>query len=100
MIKIQLLKRSLCCYPHIILDYKAELLRLCRVSTEGITVNEMPNYLQLAQHIENASEYLELDVNEHAFLLHRLYTSRWNLIAPEILEFVETFAKAGQAEPS
>lgn len=99
MIIIQLLKRSLRRYPHIILDYQAELLHLCQVSTEGITVDEMPNYLELAQRIENASEYIELTPNEHAVLLHRLHTRRWNLIVPEILEFVQAFAEAGQAEP-
>lgn len=100
MIKIQLLRRQLAQYPHIVLDYKSELLRLCQFSAEGITVDEMVNYLALANRIERAEDAIELEPNEHAVLLFRLKTHRWNLIIPEIIEFVREFEAAGQLEES
>ena len=96
MISFRLHSVSLSQYPNIKIDYRAELLRLCQVSHEGVTAEEINAYLSLARRIEQAGEVLELEPHEHAVLLHRLQTQRWNLIVPEILAFVREFAEAGQ----
>jgi len=96
MISVALRIISLSQYPNINIDYRAELLRLCQVSHEGVTADEIAVYLLLAQRIEQAGDFLELEPHEHAVLLHRLQTQRWNLIVPEILAFVREFAEAGQ----
>lgn len=94
MIKFTLQTIPLAQYSGMTLDYRAELLRLCRVSTEGVTAEEMPAYLSLAQRIETAKGEIELDPREHAVLLARLQAQRWNLIVPEILDFLRAFAEA------
>lgn len=96
MISVALRIISLSQYPNINIDYRAELLRLCQVSHEGVTADEITGYLSLARRIEQAADILELEPHEHAVLLHRLHTQRWNLIAPEILAFIREFAEAGQ----
>lgn len=95
MIKFTLQTIPLTQYPGVTLNYRAELLRLCRVSTEGVTAEEISAYLPLAQRIEAAKEAIELDPREHAVLLARLRAQRWNLIVPEILDFLREFAEAG-----
>ena len=96
MISFRLHSISLSQYPDIKIDYRSELLRLCQVSQEGVTADEIAAYLSLGQRIEQAGDVLELEPHEHAVLLHRLQTQRWNLIVPEILAFVREFAEAGQ----
>ena len=96
MISFRLHSISLSQYPDIKIDYRSELLRLCQVSHEGVTAEEITAYLSLAQRIEQAKDVLELEPHEHAVLLHRLRAQRWNLIVPEILAFVREFAEAGQ----
>ena len=96
MISFRLHSISLSQHPNINIDYRAELLRLCQVSHEGVTADEITAYLSLARRIERAGDILELEPHEHAVLLHRLQTQRWNLIAPEILAFIREFAEAGQ----
>lgn len=96
MVKFTLQTIPLAQYPGVSLDYRAELLRLCQVSHDGVTADEMTAYLSLAQRIERAGDVLELEPHEHAVLLHRLRAQRWNLIVPEILKFVREFAEAGQ----
>lgn len=96
MISVALRIISLSQYPNINLDYRAELLRLCQVSHEGVTAEEMSGYLSLARRIEQAESILQLEPHEHAVLLHRLQTQRWHVIVPEILAFVREFAEAGQ----
>lgn len=94
MVKFTLHSIPLAQYPGVSLDYRAELLRLCRVSTEGVTAEEIAAYLPLAQRIETAETEIELDPREHAVLLARLQAQRWNLIVPEILDFLRAFAEA------
>jgi len=96
MISVALRIISLSQYPNINIDYRAELLRLGQVSQEGVTADEIAAYLSLGQRIEQAGDVLELEPHEHAVLLHRLQTQRWNLIVPEILAFLREFAEAGQ----
>lgn len=96
MILIPLKKAVLAQYPQLSLDYRAELLRLCQVSQEGVTAEEIAAYLSLGQRIEQAGDVLELEPHEHGVLLHRLQAQRWHLIVPEILAFVREFAEAGQ----
>ena len=95
MIKFTLQTIPLAQYPGVTLNYRAELLRLCRFSAEGVTAEEISAYLPLAQRIETAKEEIELDPREHAVLLARLQAQRWNLIVPEILDFLRAFAEAG-----
>jgi hypothetical protein len=98
MISVALRTISLSQYPNINIDYRAELLRLCQEShmRSGQSMKCSGSYLLLAQRIEQAGDVLELEPHEHAVLLHRLQTQRWNLIVPEILAFVREFAEAGQ----
>lgn len=95
MIKFTLQTIPVAQYPGVTLNYRSELLRLCRVSAEGVTAEEIAAYLPLAQRIETAETEIELDPREHAVLLARLQTQTWNLIVPEILDFLREFAEAG-----
>jgi hypothetical protein len=81
--------------PGVNLDYRAELLRLCRVSTEGVTAEEISAYLPLAQRIETAKRRLSWTRGSMRCCWRGSRAQRWNLIVPEILDFLRSFAEAG-----
>ncbi len=93
--KFELKKIQLAQYPAVSLDYRAELLRLCQVAEEGVRAAELPVYLGLATRLQGAEAEIVLSAEEHALLLQRLLGQRWNLIVPEILDFLREFAEAG-----
>jgi len=80
------------------LDYRAELLSLCQVSQEGVTVDEIPLYLELSAKLQSNAESIELTETEHALLLFRLRSHRWRVIVPEILQFYQDVATAPEIE--
>jgi hypothetical protein len=92
--KFTLKKITLAQYPAVSLDYRAELLRICQIAEEGVTAAELPVYLALANRLQGAAE-IDLSAEEHGLLLQRLLRQRWNLIVPEILDFLREFAEAG-----
>jgi len=96
--KFELKKITLAQYPAVSLDYRAELLRICQIAEEGVTVAELPVYLGLATRLQGAETEIVLSAEEHALLSQRLLRQRWNLIVPEILDFLRDFAEAGNAD--
>lgn len=92
--KFELKKITLAQYPGVSLDYRAELLRLCQVAEEGVRAAELPVYLGLANRLQGDVTEIVLSAEEHALLLQRLLGQRWNLIVPEILDFLREFAEA------
>lgn len=93
--KFQLKKIQLAQYSAVSLDYRAELLRLCQVAEEGVRAAELPVYLGLANRLQGDVTEIILSAEEHGLLLQRLLGQRWNLIVPEILDFLREFAEAG-----
>jgi hypothetical protein len=93
--KFQLKKITLAQYPAVSLDYRAELLRICQIAEEGVTATELPVYLGLATRLQGAEAEIVLSAEEHGLLLQRLLRQRWNLIVPEILDFLREFSEAG-----
>jgi hypothetical protein len=93
--KFELKKITLAQYPAVSLDYRAELLRICQIAEEGVTAAELPVYLALANRLQGETAEIVLSAEEHALLLQRLLRQRWNLIVPEILDFLREFAEAG-----
>ena len=93
--KFNLKKITLAQYPTVSLDYRAELLRICQIAEEGVTAAELPVYLALANRLQGETAEIVLSAEEHALLLQRLLRQRWNLIVPEILDFLREFAEAG-----
>lgn len=93
--KFGLKKIQLAQYPAVSLDYRAELLRLCQVAEEGVRAAELPVYLGLANRLQGDATEIVLSAEEHALLLQRLLGQRWNLIVPEILDFLREFSEAG-----
>ena len=93
--KFQLKKIQLAQYSAVSLDYRAELLRLCQVAEEGVQAAELPVYLGLANRLQGDVTEIILSAEEHGLLLQRLLGQRWNLIVPEILDFLREFAEAG-----
>jgi len=93
--KFQLKKITLAQYPAVSLDYRAELLRICQIAEEGVTAAELPVYLGLATRLQAETAEIVLSAEEHSLLLQRLLRQRWNLIVPEILDFLREFAEAG-----
>jgi len=94
-VKITLKKITLAQYPAVSLDYRAELLRICQIAEEGVTAAELPVYLGLANRLQGTEAEIVLSAEEHGLLLQRLLRQRWNLIVPEILDFLREFAEAG-----
>jgi len=93
--KFELKKIQLAQYPAVSLDYRAELLRLCQIAEEGVRAAELPVYLELATRLQGDATEIVLSAEQHSLLLKRLLEQRWNLIVPEILEFLREFAEAG-----
>lgn len=93
--KFELKKITLSQYPAVSLDYRAELLRICQIAEEGVMAAELPIYLGLATRLQGAEAEIVLSAEEHRLLLQRLLRQRWNLIVPEILDFLREFAEAG-----
>ena len=93
--RFELKKIQLAQYPAVSLDYRAEMLRICQIAEEGVTAAELPVYLGLANRLQGAEAEIVLSAEEHALLLQRLLRQRWNLIVPEILDFLREFAEAG-----
>ena len=96
--KFTLKKITLAQYPAVSLDYRAELLRICQIAEEGVTAAELPVYLGLANRLQGETAEIALSAEEHGLLLQRLLRQRWNLIVPEILDFLREFAEAGNAD--
>lgn len=96
--KFELKKITLAQYPAVSLDYRAELLRICQIAEEGVTAAELPVYLALANRLQGETAEIVLSAEEHGLLLQRLLRQRWNLIVPEILDFLREFAEAGNAD--
>lgn len=92
--KFELKKIQLAQYPAVSLNYRAELLRLCQVAEEGVRAAELPVYLGLANRLQGEKTEIVLSAEEHGLLLQRLLGQRWNLIVPEILDFLREFAEA------
>jgi len=80
------------------MDYRAELLNLCQVSQEGVTIDEIPLYLELSAKLQKNTESIELTETEQALLLSRLRSHRWRVIVPEILQFCQDVATAPEIE--
>ena len=93
--KFELKKIQLAQYPAVSLNYRAELLRLCQVAEEGVRAAELPVYLGLANRLQGEETEIVLSAEEHGLLLQRLLGQRWNLIVPEILDFLREFVEAG-----
>lgn len=93
--KFTLKKITLAQYPAVSLDYRAELLRICQIAEEGVTAAELPVYLALANRLQGETAEIVLSAEDHSLLLQRLLRQRWNLIVPEILDFLREFAEAG-----
>lgn len=81
-----------------VLDYRREFLRLVEISQEGLTVSQMGVAIKVACKLQDYGALeVFLEDAEWEYLLGRLKTARFNLIAPEILAMVLSVETAPDA---
>lgn len=85
--------------PDFILDYRREFLRLVELAPEGLTVSQMDVAIKVARKLfRSETEEILLEDAEWKYLLDRLKSARFNLVAPEIVEMVKSVEQAIEAE--
>jgi hypothetical protein len=78
-----------------LLDYRREFLRLVEIAPEGLTVTQMDVAIKLARKLHNYGDWeILLEDAEWEYLLNRLKSARFNLVAPEIVEMVKSVEQA------
>lgn len=82
-----------------ILDYRREFLRLVELAPEGLTVSQMDTAIKIARKLfHSETETILLEDAEWKYLLDRLKSARFNLVAPEIVEMVKSVEQASEPE--
>ena len=78
-----------------VLDYRREFLRLIEISPEGMTISQMDLAIKIARKLQDyGSHEICLEDAEWEYLLARLKTARFNLVAPEIVEMARAVESA------
>ena len=82
-----------------LLDYRREFLRLVELAPEGLTVSQMDAAIKVARKLfRSETEEILLEDAEWKYLLDRLKSARFNLVAPEIVEMVRSVEQASEPE--
>ena len=81
--------------PDFLLDYRKEFLRLVELAPEGLTVSQMDVAIKVARKLwDCGNPEILLEDAEWQYLLDRLKSARFNLVAPEIVEMVRSVEQA------
>lgn len=82
------------------LDYKREFLRLVEVIPEGATISEMGDLIKIADKLRglDSDGTLYLEDSEHETLKRKLSIAKFTIIAPEVVEMVNSVNNAVSVE--
>lgn len=79
-------------------EYKKELLQIIEIVPEGITTSQMASALKIQKKLQNAVDSIYLEDADWQWLNSKMAAHKWRLIAPEVVEFVESIARAKTEE--